>query len=403
MSGSFATCFVIVVDSESLINMGVSHKGIIALTAPAAILYLSLGLFSSEFAYGSENKRLTFDPSHRAWNRILGKYGVRNDSKFYLNYALLKTEPRELDLYLSSLFAVTEADFKNFTANQRTAFLVNSYHSLTVRLILDYYPVKRFSEIERNGNTAPRIPFFLLLGRLRTLEELTAYIKKQSPEPYIYFALACGSFRCPPPQLAEGDFISFDLQLELAGKDFLKRRLKRNSTNDELSVLLPSKFRALIGDFAAEREMFERYLSHVISSDLGFSTGQSGTNVQIQYERGEEQIINDSRFLAQEGARPTPTTQSFESSTSEKDFTQIDKTIGTKQWVGSTTETMDSVKRFGNAPQGSDKPQVTSNPGIKYVPAPPIKEYVERKGSGTERGSTTEYGSGTESNAAQGR
>ncbi len=260
-----------------------------------------------------------------------------------------------------------------------------------MKLILDHYPVKSLSEITHNGKSARQIPFFLLLGRLKTLEELEEYFRKQSPEPYAYFALACGLFRCPLYRSLSPDasYSYSEKQLEVILREFLRRRLKLNNATDEATVLLPFQFRALIGDFSPDRETFERYVIHTVSGDL--NSRKVNTSIQIQYERSEDPI-NDIQLL---GKRSTPPNKSNAKSNEDAP--------GSKQWVGSTTETMDNVKQFGNAPKGADKPQVASNPNMKYVPAPPIQEYVEPRGSGTERGSTTEYGSGTESSAGQGR
>src|SRR5438046_809342 len=84
-----------------------------------------------------------FDHSHATLDRVL-KARVKNER---VDYVALKKDSKDLDAWLKSASAVTEAEFNRWTQPQQLAFLINLYNAATLKLIVDHYPVKSIKDI----------------------------------------------------------------------------------------------------------------------------------------------------------------------------------------------------------------------------------------------------------------
>ena len=84
-----------------------------------------------------------FDHSHSTYAKVINTY-VKDG---LVDYASLKSNPKQLDLYLIRLSSVTEGDFKDWTREQQLAYLINLYNAQTLRLIIDHYPIRSIKDI----------------------------------------------------------------------------------------------------------------------------------------------------------------------------------------------------------------------------------------------------------------
>ena len=156
-----------------------------------------------------------FDHGHSRWTNVLQKYVTVEGAKSRVNYARLKTDQNELNFYLKELESVTLENFRTFDKGERLAFLINAYNALTVKLILDNYPIKSIRKIGSLFSSAWKIQFFTLFGEKLYLDNIeqglirqtTEAIRELPPvvrsalvpfnEPRIHFALNCASKSCP--------------------------------------------------------------------------------------------------------------------------------------------------------------------------------------------------------------
>jgi hypothetical protein len=78
-----------------------------------------------------------FDHSHKLWTAELRKY-IKPDGVLYARW---KEHRQGLDKYLESLSELTEDDYKTFDVQQKEALWLNAYNALTIKLVLDHYPI----------------------------------------------------------------------------------------------------------------------------------------------------------------------------------------------------------------------------------------------------------------------
>lgn len=161
-----------------------------------AVFVASLMLASSA-AYAIDHNYAAFDAllaKHVKWNAK----GVASA----VNYDGFAKDRAKLKVVLDEFSAVTPAQYKKFSRDQKLAFLINAYNGFTIELILTKYP--DLESIKDLGSFFSGSPwskeFFTLLGEKRNLdwiEHTRIRAKGVFNEPRIHFVVNCASIGCP--------------------------------------------------------------------------------------------------------------------------------------------------------------------------------------------------------------
>ena len=184
-------------------------------------------LLSSALLFGT--KAESFDHSHSAWSDELDRYldkktGLVDYKQWHGTYKIEKKGV--LADYLTSLSAIPIRTFESWTVNQQKAFLVNAYNSLTIKLILDHFPVKSIKKIGGFLTKPWDIDFFKILdGKITSLDSIEhEYLRKipKYKDPRIHAAVNCASISCP--RLWHEAFVAskLDQQLDDAARTWLR-------------------------------------------------------------------------------------------------------------------------------------------------------------------------------------
>jgi len=154
-----------------------------------------------------------FDRSHARFGRVLTAF-VKNAN---VDYAKLKADPAELDAYLREIAAVPAAEFARWPEADRLALLINLYNAQTLRLIINYYPLKSIRDIGTLPGAAWREMIVRQGGLIMTLNHLqNKVIRVEYHEPRIHFALVCAAVGCPP--LRGEPYVGARLDAQLDGQ-----------------------------------------------------------------------------------------------------------------------------------------------------------------------------------------
>ncbi|MBD3402856.1 DUF547 domain-containing protein [candidate division GN15 bacterium] len=128
------------------------------------------------------------DHTYAAYADLLDRHllGTRVD------YAALKANRSVLDSLITDL---EMADLREATLEQKLAFYINAYNLITLRSVIDAYPVESIKDIDGVFDEQE----WRVSGQLVTLDELEhEIIRKQFDEPRIHVAVNCASIGCPP-------------------------------------------------------------------------------------------------------------------------------------------------------------------------------------------------------------
>lgn len=176
-----------------------------------------------------------FDHSHGAFTNILKKRVNTLGAQTLVDYKGLKNNPEQLDNYINSLAAISESEYKDFSADQRLAFLINAYNAYTLKLMRDNWPVKSIKDLGGFFSSPWKKEIFPLLGKKRSLDWIEHdTIRREFDEPRIHFAVNCASLGCPPLRAEAFEASKLEIQLEEQARIFLndqhENRLEGSTT-----------------------------------------------------------------------------------------------------------------------------------------------------------------------------
>lgn len=183
---------------------------------------------------------------HHLWTTELQKYV---DDQGIVNYAEWKKDTYGLDTYLKSL--EENPPLAIWSKNDSLAYFINLYNAVTVKLILDNYPIKSI----KNLITPWRFKRFNLGNKKVSLNHIEHDILRKMNEARIHFAINCASVSCP--KLINKAFYSYSIgkQLEKATKEFINDPTRNKISPKSLEL---SKIFSWFGeDFGNKKERLE--------------------------------------------------------------------------------------------------------------------------------------------------
>lgn len=194
-----------------------------------------------------------FDHTYRDYAAVLGAY-VRPP---LVDYARLQQGRDQLDRAVAALATPSEADERGWPRAERMAFWINAYNMLTLRAIVDHYPIRSrwFTRAPRNSIrqidgvwTALRWP---VAGREMSLDDIEhRTLRPVFRDARVHFAINCASVSCPPLVAEPYRSSALDGQLDEAARGYLASREGVRVENGSLRV--SSLFKWYGDDFVAE-------------------------------------------------------------------------------------------------------------------------------------------------------
>lgn len=138
---------------------------------------------------------------HSVWSRLLGRY-IKTDTSGVnrFDYQAVDRDDREaLDSYIDGL-ARTEVSRLNRT--EQKAYWINLYNALTIRTVLEHYPVESIKDIRISPGFFSSGPWGAELvtveGGKLTLDDIEHRILRPIwRDPRIHYAVNCAAVGCP--------------------------------------------------------------------------------------------------------------------------------------------------------------------------------------------------------------
>lgn len=177
------------------------------------LLVVTFVLFHSQFTKEAYADMVNYEK----WEKVLNTY-VNGDGR--VDYDGLKANRAALDSFITN--QVENADIKALSKDEKKAFWINAYNALTMRLIVDHYPLK-FGGIRTINWGRPWSIKMKVAGQKITLSQIEHEIlRKWDPiDPRIHFAINCASISCPRIINTHFDPDKLDEQLDDAARHFI--------------------------------------------------------------------------------------------------------------------------------------------------------------------------------------
>tara|TARA_B100000780_G_scaffold43210_1_gene26798 strand:- start:775 stop:1470 length:696 start_codon:yes stop_codon:yes gene_type:complete len=150
---------------------------------------------------------------HERWSVELRKYV---DTKGQVDYVNWYKNKEGLNAYIIVLKQNHPQEY--WSKNQIKAYWINTYNALTIKIILDNFPIKSIKDIKNPWNDI----IIKYDSKSYSLDEIEHNILRKMNDPRIHFAINCASISCP--KLLNKAYMphKVEKQLDQASKRFLK-------------------------------------------------------------------------------------------------------------------------------------------------------------------------------------
>lgn len=143
----------------------------------------------------------TLRVNHAAWGEFLDKYVLESaDGVNRVSYGSVAPEDkRKLEGYIASLAAVPVS---RLGRSEQLAYWINLYNALTVKVVLDHYPMKSILDIRISPGWFSKGPWGKKLvtveGEALSLDDIEHRILRPIwRDPRVHYAVNCASVGCP--------------------------------------------------------------------------------------------------------------------------------------------------------------------------------------------------------------
>jgi hypothetical protein len=206
------------------------------------------------------------------------------DDKGMVDYKKLKGAPQKLNAFAAAMSKVHPNSYDKWNMEEKVALWLNAYNALTLKTIVDNYPIKSsfFRSRIYPKNSIRQIPGvwnkikFNVMGQNLTLDHIEHEIlRKKFNEPRIHMAMVCAAMGCPP--LLNKPYFAQRLNEQLEGRirRFIANPAKFRIDRNAGVVYLSPIFKWFKGDFINKYAPDKNISSHgkEISAVLNFISG----------------------------------------------------------------------------------------------------------------------------------
>jgi len=227
-----------------------------------------------------ENPKSTVTVDHVSWDGFLAKYVKDRNGISIVAYSSVSTkDARNLRKYIDSL---GRTEVSQLARQEQFAYWVNLYNALTVRVILDHYPVNSIKDISYNlfsqGPWAE--PLVSVEGFELSLDDIEHQILRPVfRDSRIHYAVNCASFSCPNLQGVAFTRDNLELLLDRGAQQYINHSRGVNIVNNE--IVLSRIYDWYARDFGDSESEILSHLKRYADDDL--KSKLEGKNVIAEY------------------------------------------------------------------------------------------------------------------------
>jgi hypothetical protein len=244
-----------------------------ALFAPKADLW-------EHWATNDPNSEVVVD--HGAWDEFLKTY-VRADKAGLNRVAYGKVTDADRKILRSYLARLGAVPISRLKRDEQQAYWINMYNALTVRVILDHYPVASIQDIDLGPGFFPSGPWDKKLikidGKMVSLNDIEHRILRPIwKDPRLHYAVNCASVGCPNLQRAAFTAARTDAMLDRAASAYVNspRGVSFNDGGPVVSKIY-DWFQEDFGDSEdAVLDHLKKFATAALAARLDQATGISG-------------------------------------------------------------------------------------------------------------------------------
>jgi len=195
---------------------------------------------------------------YQLWAKVLKEYV---DDQGRVDYGKLKSNRADLDAFIEK---VGDANISGMSENEKRAFWINAYNALTLRTIIDHYPVKSIRFI--NFGLVWKMSKHVAREK-HSLGNIEHKILRPLGDPRFHFALNCASIGCPKLPNKPFDPQQLEQQLDHETRRFMNDPQKVRVDRQENVLYYSELFNWYEDDFLIVAEDKLSYIKKYLNED----------------------------------------------------------------------------------------------------------------------------------------
>lgn len=224
---------------------------------------------------------------HNPWDRFLKKYLVSNHPSGInrVRYDAVTQEDRQaLDDYVRRLQQVIVT---RLPRNEQKAYWINLYNALTVKVVLDHYPVKSIRNIDISPGIFSRGPWGAKLLTIENQKVSLDDIEHRILRPLwrdnrIHYAVNCASLGCPNLQPEAYTVQNTEDLLGKGAREYVNHARGVNLVRGRLS--LSSIYKWFQEDFGGSEESVVQHLQRYAMPELAENLKNFRGKISYEYD-----------------------------------------------------------------------------------------------------------------------
>ena len=273
------------------------RKTLIQILGTAALAFALMGFMFLETALAPKadlwprwqafNAASTAVIDHGPWDRFLKAYLKTNkDGVNRVLYGRVSdADKAALHGYINRLRLTPIEDFNRA---EQMAYWINLYNALTVRLVLEYYPIKSIKEIDISsavfGGPWDR-KLLDVRGVSLSLNDIEHRILRSIwRDPRIHYAVNCAAIGCPDLLPLAFTGANADTLLDLGGQNFINHR--RGARVEDGRLIVSKIYAWVIEDFGGNEEGVNAHLRYLAEPPLARVLKGRTTIEDYEYDWG---------------------------------------------------------------------------------------------------------------------
>lgn len=198
---------------------------------------------------------------HQLWDVLTRKH-INADGK--VNYAGFLSDKKQLEQYLNQLKEM-HSELTSWNKRKQLAYWINMYNTVTVKLIIDNYPVSSITELK--GGKPWDTPLIELSGTSYTLNVIeNKIIRPKFKDPRIHFAVNCAAKSCPKIMNKAWTEHNLERALTAQTKEFLAN--KEQNTLQENDIIISKIFDWYKADFGSSNQGIIEFINTYSNKEI---------------------------------------------------------------------------------------------------------------------------------------
>ena len=207
----------------------------------------------------------------QAWDEVLSRYvsAPDEDGLARFDYRLLKADTEDYQTLAAYIAHLEAQDPDTLSDNEAVAYWANLYNAVTVRLIVDRFPVSSIRKIKSGpfsiGPWGKKL--ITVNGERLSLDNVEHDImRKQFPSPLIHYMVNCASVGCPNLKAGVWRAETLDADRDAAARAFINS--PRGALITEKGLTVSSIYKWFKIDFGGDKDGVLAHLRDYADADL---------------------------------------------------------------------------------------------------------------------------------------